>query len=76
MIQLHLCDYSDSYIVVKGKTIIKGVNNVDRLNRSLAFKHNATFISCATKINNALFGNTEDLDIVMHMYNLIEYTKN
>ena len=29
MVQLHLCDYSDSYIVVKGKTIIKGVNNVD-----------------------------------------------
>ena len=63
-------------LLLKEKPLTKGVNNVDRLNRSLAFKHNATFISCVTKINNALIGNTEDLDIAMHMYNLIEYTKN
>ena len=28
------------------------------------------------KINNTLIDNAEDLDIVMHMYNLIEYSKN
>ena len=25
-----LCDYSDAYIVVKGKIIVKGANNADR----------------------------------------------
>ena len=42
----------------------------------LAFKNNAPFTSCMSKINNILIGNAEDLDIVMPMYNLIEYSKN
>ena len=25
-----LCDYSDAYVVVKGKIIVKGANNADR----------------------------------------------
>ena len=41
----------------------------------MAFKNNAPFNSCITKINNTLIDNTEDLDIVMTMYNLIEYSK-
>ena len=39
-------------------------------------KNNAPFISCISKINNTLIDNTEDLDVVMPMYNLIEYSKN
>ena len=42
----------------------------------MAFKNNAPFISCITKINNSLVDNADDLDIVMPMYNLIEYSKN
>ena len=34
------------------------------------------FISCISKINNILIGNAGDLDFVMPMYNLIEYSKN
>ena len=42
----------------------------------MAFKNNAPFISCITKINNTLVDNADDLDIAMPMYNLIEYSKN
>ena len=45
-------------------------------NRPLAFKNNAPFISCISKINGELIENAEDLDIVMPMYNLLEYSKN
>ena len=39
-------------------------------------KNNAPFISCISKINGILIDNAEDLDIVMSMYNLLEYSKN
>ena len=42
----------------------------------LAFKKVATFTDCISKINGVLIDNAEDLDIVMPMYNLIEYSKN
>ena len=50
------------------------VNNV--IYGKLAFRNSAPFISCISKINNVLFDNAEDLDVVMSMYNLIEYSKN
>ena len=42
----------------------------------LAFKSNFSFINCILKINNVLIDNAEDLDTVMPMYNLVEYSKN
>ena len=39
-------------------------------------KNNAPFISCVSKINGELVENAEDLDIVMPIYNLLEYSKN
>ena len=44
---------------------------------SLAVKNGAPFISCISKINNVLIDNAENLyiDIVMSMYNLVEYSK-
>ena len=44
--------------------------------RPLAFKNNTPFISCISKINDVLVENAEDLDIVVAMYNLLEYNKN
>ena len=44
--------------------------------KKLAFKNNATFIYCISKINNTLIDNAEDLDIAMPVYNLLEYGKN
>ena len=42
----------------------------------MALKNNAPFTSYILKINNTLIDNAEDFDIVMSMYNLIEYSKN
>ena len=42
----------------------------------MILKNNAPFILCITKINNELIEDAEDLDIVMPMYNLLEYSKN
>ena len=80
MIRSDLCDYSDAYILVKGKitvnTVTARANVRDKRNRPLAFKNNAPFISCISKINGKLIENAEDFDILMPMYNLLQYSKN
>ena len=75
MLRSDLCDYSDEYIVVKGTVSVTNPVN-DAYDEKLAFKNNALFISCISKINNTLIDNAEDLDIVIPMYNLDEYSKN
>ena len=79
MLRSDLCDYSDAItviqIVVKGKIVVTNPNN-DAYDKKLAFKINAPFTSCISKINNTLIDNAEDLDIVTPMYNLLEYSKN
>ena len=75
MLRSDLCDYSDAYIVVKGKIIVTNPNN-DAYDKKLAFKNNAPFTSCVLKINNTLMDNAEDLGIVMPMYSLLKYSKN
>ena len=79
MLRSDLYDYSDAYIVVKGDIILtKAIKRrpIDIRNRFLAFKKSAPFTNCISKINNVLVENTEDLDIVTPMYNLLEYSKN
>ena len=39
-------------------------------------KNNAPFVSCITRTNGELIEDAGDLDIVMPMYNLLEYSKN
>ena len=75
MSRSELCDYSDTHIVVKGAINVADSNN-NAYDKKLAFKNNAPFISCITKLNNIFVDNAEDLDILMPMYNLIEYSKN
>ena len=48
----------------------------DKKNRQLILKNNAPFVSCITRINGELIEDADDLDIVMPMYNLLEYSKN
>ena len=79
MLRSDLCDYSDAYIVVKGDITLTKTNGrgiIDIRNRFLAFKNNAPFTNCISKINNVLIDNAEDLDIVMPMCNVLEYSKN
>ena len=75
MLRSDLCDFSDAYIVVKETITVTEPNNAKR-NKSVAFKNNAPFINCISKINGVQIDNAEDLDVVMPMYNLLEYSKN
>ena len=82
MLKSSLCDYSDAYIHVKGKITITGegdndaAKRADQRNKGAAFKNCAPFITCISEINNTQIDNCKDIDIVMPMYNLIEYSDN
>ena len=81
MLRSNLYDYSDAYIVVKRKVNLKAIPNTDVDRKNVAFKNNAPFRSCITKINSKLIDKAEDLNIVMPMYNLsqsieLEYSQN
>ena len=69
----NLCDYVDVYILVDGT--IRAANAVDA-NTRLALKYCAPFTKCNLKINDEHVDTAENLDIVMPMYNLIEYLDN
>ena len=80
MLRSSLCDYSDAYILVKGNIT---VNNTaadgaaaNNTNKKIIFKNCAPFTNCISKINNSNVDNAKDIDIVMSMYNLIEYNDN
>ena len=76
MLKSGSCDYSDAYIVVKGDITLEDNNNANKINNNLACKNNASFINCISKVNGVKIDNVEDLDVVMPMYNLLEYSKN
>ena len=75
MVRSDLCDNGNAYIVVKGAITITNLGNNTYV-KKLTSKNNARFISCISKINNTLVDNAEDLDVVMPMPNLLEYSKN
>ena len=79
MLRSDLFDYSDVYIVVKGDITLTKRNGrgiIDIRNKFLAFKNHVPFTNCISKINNVLIDNADELDVVMPMYNLLEYRKN
>ena len=75
MLQSDLRDYIDAYIVVKETINVTDPNN-DACDKKLAFINIAPFIKYISKINDTLIDYAEYLEIVMSMYNLIEYSKN
>ena len=82
MLKSSLCDYSDAYILVKGTITIAGAGDnaaarqADERDKGVAFKNCAPFTNCISEINNTQVGNAKDIDLVMPMYNLIEYSAN
>ena len=70
-----LCDFSDAYIVVKGTITAVRPDNAKR-NKATAFKNKTKFINSISKINVVKIDKVEDLNVVMAMYNLLEYRKN
>ena len=80
MLRSSLCDNSDAYILVKGNisdnnTAAAGADT-NNTNKKVIFKNCAPFTDCISKINNTQIDNAEYIDIVMPMYNLIEYSDN
>ena len=75
MLRSDLCEFSDAYIVVKGNIIVTNPNNAKR-NKAVEFKNNGPFINCISKIDGVQIYNAEDLDVVVPMHNLLEYSKN
>ena len=82
MLKSSLCDYSDEYILVKGKITIAGAGadaaarQADERDKGVIFKICAPFINFISEINNTQIDNAKDIDIVMPMYKLIEYSDN
>ena len=82
MLKSNLCDYSDAYILVKGKIKITRQGNdaaarqADERNKGVIFKSSTPFTKCISIINGTDIDNAQDIDIVMPMYNLIEYSNN
>ena len=82
MLKSSFCDYNDAYILVKGRITITGAGpdaaarRADERDKGVAFKNCAPFTNCISEINNTQVGNAKDIDIVMPMYNLIEYSDN
>ena len=82
MLKSSLCDYSDAYILIKGTITITGAGTdaasrqADERDKGVVFKNCAPFTNCISEINNTQVDNAKDTDIVMPMYNLIEYSDN
>ena len=82
MLRSSLCDYADAYILVKGTITITGAGDgaasrgADERNKSVLFKTCTPFTKCISKMNDTKIDNAQDIEIVMPMYNLIEYSDN
>ena len=79
MLKSSLCDYSDAYILFKGTITVSDTgkaaapNNADK---NVIFKNCVPFTSSISRINNTQIDDAQYIDVVMPMYNLIEYIDN
>ena len=82
MLRSNLCDYAGAYILVKGTITVAGPRNNDAArqanerDKGVTFKNCTPFIKCINRINNTEIDNPKDIDIVMPINNLIEYSDN
>ena len=80
MLGTNLCDYSDAYILVKGTITVENTaahgqpNN--GTNKNVILKKCAPFTKCLGRINKTQVDNAHDIDVVMLIYNLVEYSDN
>ena len=82
MLRSNLCDYADGYILVKGTITITGAGvdfaarQAHERDKGITFKSCAPFTKCIIRINNTDRDNAQDIDIVIAIYNFIEYSDN
>ena len=72
VLKANSCDYVEAYILVDGTIRAANAVNATRL----ALKNWAPFTKCNLEINDEHVDTAENLDVVMPMYNLIEYSDN
>ena len=71
VLKYNLCDYNDAYILVRGDITVAATPQIQ-----VAFKNCAPFTKCTKKIGETTIDDAENLDLVMPMYNTIEYSSN
>ena len=82
MLRLSLCDYSNAYLLLSGTLTIAGARNYDAVkrldekNKGIIFKNCAPSTDCISPTNNTQIDNARQIDVVILMYNLIEYSDN
>ena len=79
MLRSNLCDYSDSYILIKGTITVARVAApvpADKVDKEAVFKNCPPFTDCISEINNTQIDNAKEIDVVMPMHNLIDYINN
>ena len=78
MLRSSLCDYSDAYILVKGAITVAPATAAtpNNANKNVIFKDCAPFTNCISRTNNMQVDDVDNIDVVMSMYNLIEYCDN
>ena len=80
MLKLRLCDNNDVYILTKGTISVVNTGAVDAntndTNIELICKNRVPFKVCIIEINNTQADNAQDIDIMMPIYNLLEYKNN
>ena len=72
VVKSFLCDYADAYILVTGNITVVGGNN----NTKVDFKNCHPFTKCKIHLNDTHVDLSDSLDLIMNMYNLIEYSDN
>ena len=80
MLKSSLCGYSGAYILVKGTITVTNAAAADadanNANKEVIFKNLTPFIDCISEINNTQVDNAKDVDIVIPIYNVLEYSDN
>ena len=75
MLRSSLCD---AYILVSGTITVPKTGTAGNPNsrKNIIIKNCALFTNCISEINNTQIDNATNIDIIMPMYNLIEYSIN
>ena len=82
MLKSNLCDYANAYMFVTGTVTITGhgddevAKQLEERNKGGILKNCATFSKCISRVKGTDIDNARDIDIVMPIYNLIEYSNN
>ena len=80
MLRSNLCDYTDACILVNWRIAITGpvddgaARRTDERDKGATFKNCAPFTECISRMNNTDKDNAQDIDIVMPIYSLLEYS--